>query len=111
MPGINPRKMQKMMQKMGISQSEIGATKVIIETPEKNLVFENPQVSQVNMGGQETFQIAGEYEEVEKDSTPEISEEDVKTVMDQTESTEEAAKQAIEDSKGDLAEAILKLKQ
>ena len=103
--------MQKMMQRMGISQSEIDATKVIIETQETTLVFENPQVSKVNMQGQETFQIIGDYQEQEKDTTPEISPDDIKTVIDQTQATEEQAKQAIEDSKGDLAEAILKLKQ
>ena len=40
---------------------------------------------------------------------PEINEEDIKTVMEQTGKSKEEAKSAIEDTNGDLAEAILKL--
>ena len=49
-----------MMKKMGISQQEIDATEVIIKTPEKEIVITNPQVSKVNMMGQQTFQVVGE---------------------------------------------------
>ena len=41
--------------------------------------------------------------------TPEISEEDVQTVVDQTNCSKEAAMKAIEEHKGDLAEAIMSL--
>ena len=62
-PGVNPRKMQQMMKKMGIQQQEIDALEVIIKTKDKQLVFSHPQVSRVNMMGQDTFQIIGEPEE------------------------------------------------
>lgn len=110
-PGMNPRKMQQAMKKMGIAQVEIEATEVIIKTPEKDLIITNPQVSKVNMMGQETFQVVGQVEEREKETTPEISEEDIKTVVEQTGVSEEEAKAAIESSKGDLAQAILDLKK
>ena len=34
-PGMNPKQMSKMMQKMGIKQEEIDAIEVIIKTPDK----------------------------------------------------------------------------
>ena len=62
-PGMNPRKMQQMMKKMGIQQQEIDAQEVIIKTKDKQLIFSQPQVSKVNMMGQDTFQIIGVPEE------------------------------------------------
>ena len=109
-PGMNPRKMQQMMRKMGISQQEIDATEVIIKTREKELVILNPQVSKVNMMGQETFQIIGDVEERPLDNKIEISEEDIKTVIEQTGASEEEAKESIERNNGDLAAAIMELK-
>lgn len=108
-PGMNPREMQKAMKRLGIRQEEIDAEEVIIKTPGKDLIIKNPQVSRVNMMGQETFQVAGSIEEVEKDAKAEINEEDVDTVIEQTNCTKEEAMEAIEESGGNLAEAILKL--
>ena len=108
-PGVNPRQMQQMMRKMGIQQKEIDATEVIIKTVDKEIVITNPSVARVNMMGQDTFQISGEIHERELSTTPEINDEDLKTVMDQTDVDMETAKKAIEDAKGDLAEAIINL--
>ena len=44
-PGVNPRKMQQMMKRMGIQQQEIDAQEEIIKTKDKQLVFSQPQVS------------------------------------------------------------------
>lgn len=108
-PGINPRQMQQMMRKMGIQQVEIPATEVIIKTREKELVIMNPSVSKVNLMGQETFQITGEVEEREKSARLEISEEDIKTVMEKAGVDKKTAKEALEKHQGDLAEAIMEL--
>jgi len=110
-PGMNSRKAAQMMKKMGIQQVEIPATEVIIKTPEKEIIITEPQVSKVNMAGQETFQIMGNINERELSTKPEINQEDVKTVMEQADVTEEEAKKAIEDSEGDLAKAILSFKK
>lgn len=109
-PGMNPRKMQQMMKKMGIQQSEIDAQEVIIRTSDKEIIIRNPNVSKVNMMGQQTYQIVGEEEVRTIETQPEISDEDIKTVVDQTSADENAAKEAIESCNGDLAEAIMKLK-
>ena len=110
-PGMNPRKMQQMMKKMGIAQQEIDANEVIIKCPDKEIIIENPQVSKVNMMGQETFQVVGNPVEKELDTEPDIVEEDIKTVMEQTGCDEETAKKSIENNKGDLAAAIMDLKK
>jgi nascent polypeptide-associated complex subunit alpha len=108
-PGMNPRKMQQMMKKMGIKQVDIPATEVIIKTEDKEIVITEPNVAKVNMMGQETFQITGSIHEREKETKPEISEDDIKTVAEQAKVSLEKAKEAIEEANGDLAEAIMKL--
>jgi|SRR3989338_2988577 len=108
-PGMNPREMQKAMKRLGIKQEEIDAELVIIKTHNKDLIIRNPQVSKVNMMGQETFQIVGSLEEAEIDSKAEVNDDDIATVMEQTNCTKEEAMEAIEECSGNLAEAILKL--
>ena len=108
-PGMNPRKVQQMMKQMGIQQIEIPASEVIIKGEEKDIIITNASVSKVNMMGQETFQITGDVQEQERLSTPEISDEDVKTVMEQSGVDSEKARAALEEHKGDLAETIIAL--
>ena len=110
-PGMNPRKVQQMMKQMGIQQKDIEAQQVIIKCEGKDIIITNPSVAKVNMMGQETFQISGTITEQSADSTPDISEEDIKTVMEQGNVDKETATKAIEDAKGDLAEAIMNLSE
>lgn len=109
-PGMNPRAMRQAFKRLGIQQQDIEATEVIIKTPEKEIVINNPQVAKVNMMGQETFQIIGEVEERMLNKELGISEEDIKTVMEQTGAEREKAKEAIKKHNGDLAAAIMELK-
>ena len=106
---MNPRQMAGMMKKLGIQQTEVDATEVIIKTKEKEIIFKSPQVAKVNMMGQETYQIIGEGVERALSTEPEISDEDVKTVMDQTGVDKKTALNAIKKHKGDLAESIMEL--
>ena len=108
---MNPRAMKQAMKRMGIQQQDIEATEVIIKTTEKEIVIENPQVAKVNMMGQETYQVVGQATERAISSEPEINEDDIKTVMEQTGVDEEKAKTAIKEAQGDLAAAILALKE
>lgn len=111
MPGMNPRQMQAMMRKMGIQQKDIDAVTVIIRTADHELIFDNPQVAKVNMMGQETYQVVGSPRIEEIDSTPEISEEDIQTLMSQTNVSEDEAREALLKNKGDIAAAILELEE
>lgn len=110
-PGMNPRDMAKAMKKMGIKQEEIDAEKVVIHCPDKEIIIINPQVSKIDMMGQETFQVSGQIQEQEKDHAPSISEDDVKTVMEQTGVDHDTALDTIRNNDGDLARAILELKK
>lgn len=103
--------MQQMMKQLGIQQVDIPATEVIIKTEDKEIIITNPSVAKVNMMGQETFQISGNIEERELSSAPQISEEDIKTVMEQALVDRKTALKAIQDAEGDLAQAIMNLKE
>ena len=107
---MNPKQVQQMMKKMGIQQIEIPATEVIIKTADKEIVITNPQVSKVNMMGQQTYQVIGEAFEREKTSDISFSEEDIETVMEQSSCSKEEARHALKET-GDIAEAILRLKK
>jgi nascent polypeptide-associated complex subunit alpha len=103
--------MQQAMKRMGISQVDVPANEVIIRQDDKELVIANPQVAKVSMMGQETYQVVGEAVERSLSTEPDISEDDIKTVMEQASVDEETAKKAIEETNGDLAEAIVKLSE
>jgi len=106
---MNPKKMQAVMKQMGISQDEISASRVIIEkTDDTKIIIENPSVTKIKMQGQETFQIAGEITE-ETELT--ISKEDIQTVVEKTNCSENEAKEALEKNSGDIAETILELSE
>lgn len=109
-PGMNPRKVQQMMKKMGMQQQDIDAVEVIIKTQDKEIIISNPSVAKVNMMGQETFQISGNVEERSVSSEPEINDDDIKTVATQANVSEEDAKKALDENNGDLAAAIISLK-
>src|SRR6056297_1317774 len=85
-PGMNmnSRQMKQAMKKMGVSQDQIAAEKVIIKLADRDLVIDEPEVAKVDMMGQKTFQVVGEVREEIHDSAPKIEEEDIQTVIDQT---------------------------
>ncbi|WP_457591483.1 nascent polypeptide-associated complex protein [Geoglobus sp.] len=103
---MNPKQMKKMMKQMGIEMDEIEAEEVIIVTKGEEWIFKSPSVVRITAKGVETFQISGSYEVRERVV---ISEDDVKLVMEQAGVSEELARKALEEAKGDIAEALLKL--
>ena len=106
MPGMDPKGMAKMMAQMGIKTEEIDASKVTIELKEggKLVVFE-PQVVQIDMKGQKSFQISGNVHE-----ESEAGEDDIKMVMEAAGCSREEAQNALRETEGDIAEAIIRLK-
>jgi len=100
--GVDPRKMKAMMSQMGIKQEEIGAEEVVIKGKDKNIIIREPTVVKINFSGQETFQISGRIETEDN--------EDVKIVMAKANVSKEKAKEALKKSEGNIAEAILGLK-
>ncbi len=99
--------MQAVMKQMGIAQDEIPASRVIIEKDDGGkIIISEPSVTKIRMQGQETFQIAGNISE--ETGEPAISEEDIKTIVEKTNVSEDEARQSLEKT-GDLAESILEL--
>lgn len=107
MPNINPRQMQQMMKKMGIQQNDIDAEEVIIRCKDHHIIISNPSVQKVNMMGQESYQISGEERIETVSNAVAASEEDIRAVMEQTQCTQEEAEQALKDTEGNIAEAII----
>jgi len=102
-PGMNKKMLEKAMKQLGMKQENIEASEVIIKG-RKTLVIKNPEVIKVDMMGQETFQITGNVEEA-------FNEDDIKIVMEQANVDKEEAIKALQDNNGNIAEAILSLKQ
>ena len=103
---MDPRQMEQIMKKMGMKHTDIDSLRVIIECENENIIIENPNVTEIEMQGQKSYQIAGTVKKEDK-----ISEEDLKMVMEQADAGKEEAKKALNESKGNIAEAILKLKE
>jgi len=124
------RQMRRKMQQQGIEMDQINATRVIIEGVEKTLIINQPEVILMKQMGQEIYQIIGETEEhsneditfKEKEehleetessvgeAKPLITENDIMLVAAQTNVDKEVAKAALIDNEGDIAKAILFLK-
>ena len=101
---MDDKQLRIMMKRMGINIKELKAKRVIIETEDKEYVFNDPIVNVMEMKGERTYQITGKVEVKEK-----IREEDVALVMEKTGKSREEAAKALEEADGDIAQAILNL--
>jgi nascent polypeptide-associated complex subunit alpha len=106
--GINPKQMKQMMKKLGMQVEQIeDVQKIVITTPKGNYIFDSAEVSAMTLQGVTTYQVVGQprFEE----AAPDIPAEDVGLVAGQTGATEAEAKAALLETKGDIAEAIMRL--
>ena len=105
---MNPRKMKQMMNKLGMEMEPLeGVERIVISTEAGNYIFDGAEVVAMTMQGVKTFQITGEPR-FEPKALP-ISDDDVKLVMEQTKAPEEKVRRTLAETKGDIAEAILRL--
>ncbi|MHA1719661.1 MAG: nascent polypeptide-associated complex protein [Promethearchaeota archaeon] len=131
------RQMRRRMQQQGVEDMEqIEAFRVIIQTEGEDLVIDEPQVIKVKQQGMEVFQIIGsatkrpsgtygdgtviedseispgseEGQEENIDLNVEITEQDIQLVSMQTGVSPEVAENALKETNGDLARAIINLK-
>jgi len=126
----NPKDMKRMMKKLSkdgqMDFEEIeNVEEVIIRAAEREIVIQNPQVTKLQMPGQgDVFQIVGQGTERGRsaaelttepieDSEEEmiIAPEDAQLVAEQAGVSIEEAIAALKENQGDLAKAILYLKQ
>jgi len=104
---MDPRQLQRMMQQMGIKTEKIDANRVIIEKEDEKIILNNPSVVKMQAQGETSFQITCESVEVK----PVIPAGDVDLVMKQANVSKEQAASTLEETDGDVAEAIMKLKK
>lgn len=123
--GGNPKQMKAMLQRMGIKMEEIEASEVVIKLINgKNLRITNPDVSKIMMQGNVLFSVSGKVEEIaslekftaiekqeEEEQKVTITDDDINLVTSQTGCDYETAKKVLEETDGDIASAILKLKK
>jgi nascent polypeptide-associated complex subunit alpha len=122
--------MRRKMQQQGVEMDQIEATRVIIEGTEKTLVLEQPEVILMKQAGQEIYQIIGQAEELSPDIVnimtdsdiengeimetteikPTITENDIMLVATQANVDKEEAESVLNECNGDIAKAILFLK-
>ena len=108
-PGINQKQMKQAMKQMGMQQMDVDADEVIIRQGDRDIIISNPSVQKIKMMGQESYQISGNETVQERIVKIEISQDDVKTVMEQANVSEDKARIALEEAEGDIATAILAL--
>ena len=135
--GMNPRKMQQMMEQMGIDVTEIDAESVTITTSDgEQLVFDAPEITRMDAQGTQTYQIVGdpetqaaaaavEGEDTDATTDPdtagddadgggddggdEIPDDDIRLVASQTGVSKSEAREALEAEDGEPAAAISRL--
>lgn len=109
--GMNPAQMKKMMSQMGIKTQEMPVEKVVFQMKDGTEFEMNmPQVIKMVIQGTETYQVVGHAIPLENKKKELFNEEDVKMVMEQANCSREDAQKVLEETKGDIAEAIMKLK-
>lgn len=124
------RQMRRRMAQQGIDMEPVDATRVIIEGPEKTIIIDQPEIFLMKQAGQEIYQVIGQAEEVSPDtltieSTEEaidlpseedseikvtITENDIMLVATQANVDKKEAESVLQDCNGDIAKAILFLK-
>jgi nascent polypeptide-associated complex subunit alpha len=120
---MDSRNARRMMQRMGMQMQELsGVTRVIIQSPGKEIVIEQPTVTSINVQGQKMYQVLGGKAverspqtvaaqgaaPVEKPAV-QVPEEDVLLVAQQAKVSMEKARETLAKCDGDLARAILML--
>ena len=117
---MDPRQMRLAMKKLGMQTEEIDdVSEVIIRTKTKEYRFSKPSVVKVRVSGQEIYQVTGEPSVSEGGSAaasapaqpagPAILQEDIDLVVSQTGCTPDEARQALIQSEGRPADAIIRI--
>lgn len=104
------RQMRRMLDKMGLDMNEIpNVQEVIIKTDKKEIILSKPTVTEMKAKDNSIFQVVANGIEERELEVQIFSAEDIQLVCQQANVSEEQAKNALAESKGDLARAILLL--
>jgi len=122
--GRNPREVQSMMRRMGMTTEPVpDVEEVIVRTATKEHVFRAPEVTILTVQGVRTYQVVGRPEIRPRGSAPAAAgtapaapaapagppEDDVRLVMEQANVSREEAIEALVSTNGAPAEAILRI--
>lgn len=100
-----------MLKKLGMDVEELeGVERVEIVLRDRRIVAERPQVAVIKMRDQRIFQISSQAVREERVEVS-LSEEDVEFVASQTGVSRERAREALARTGGNIAEAILLIRE
>lgn len=102
---MDPRQMQAIMRQMGVKSRIVDAKRVVIECGDTSIVIDNPQVVEMEVKGEKSYNVTGKVREETV-----LNEEDIRLVMESTGATREEAIAALK-KEGDVASAIVFLKE
>ncbi len=112
-PSFDNRQARRMMDRMGISMDQFdNVEEVIIRMPDKDVVIKGAEVAEIRTkatSGTRMFQVTGDDIEERMREKPKYTKEDILLVAQQANVSEAKAEQALKDTNGDLAQAILRL--
>ncbi|AXV38470.1 MAG: nascent polypeptide-associated complex protein [Methanobacteriaceae archaeon] len=113
--GMNPKQlkqMQRTMKQMGMDMKEVkGAKEVIIRFKDKEIIINNPKINIMDFMGQLTYQVTGKPQEKKIEAELEIPQDDIEMVSNSSGASLEEAEKALKESNGDLAAAIMKIRE
>lgn len=108
---VSPRELERMMRKLGMKVNQLACERVVFVLADKEIVIEDPTVTLIEVQGERMYQVTGR--EVEKPREEQVilefSEEDVKLVAEQAGVSMDEARNALKETGGDLAQAIILL--
>ncbi|MGC9011471.1 nascent polypeptide-associated complex protein [Thermogladius sp.] len=116
-PGFSPRELKRALKRMGLDVEELsGVEKVEFYLKDRKIVIENPQVVVIKSKNQTVFQVVGEAKEEttgkeQREAVVAVNEEDVEFVASQAGVSKEEARRALIETRGDIAEAIIRLRE
>lgn len=104
------RQMRRMLDKMGLNMNELkNVEEVVIKTDDREIVIRGPTVAELKSQDSTIYQVVGDDIQETEREVPKFSEEDIMLVSQQASVSKEISIQALTESKGDLAKAILTL--
>jgi nascent polypeptide-associated complex subunit alpha len=116
-PGFSPRELKRALKRMGLDVEELsGVEKVEFYLKDRKIVIESPQVVVIKSKNQTVFQVVGEAKEEttgkeQREAVVAVNEEDVEFVASQAGVSKEEARRALIETRGDIAEAIIRLRE
>lgn len=104
------RNMRRMMDKMGLDMQEVpNVREVLIRTDKKEIILSKPQVTEMKGKDNSIFTVTAESYEEKELEVQLFPDADVDFVCQQTGVDKERAIEALRESNGDLAQAIVTL--